>query len=391
MFDSDILEVCIGVVFVFVLVSTICSAIREGIEAYMKTRASYLEYGIRQLLADCDARHLALQFFNHPLVSGLSMGKYDPKDASSKLRMYGASRELPSYIPSRNFALAIMDIVARGPQDVAAATATSQQITLDSLRANVANLGDPKVQRVLLAALDSAQGDLNRVQASLEAWYDGAMERVSGWYKRTTQKMLFVIALVVAVTMNINTITVADYLFRHDTARSVLVASIEKSSASPAQPGASPDSAKAYAEAKRQLDAMHLPIGWTGRDFEASWGAPRTRAERAVATPADVAVHAWDDILAPILGWLLTAFAATLGAPFWFDVLSKVTTVRSTVKPREKATSSAQVAATPTTAGLMTSPTTSADALDGEETCGVGAHGAATPDHRLPVAEGGVR
>ena len=32
----------------------------------------------------------------------------------------------------------------------------------------------------------------------------------------------------------------------------------------------------------------------------------------------------------------MTAFAATLGAPFWFDVLNKVMVIRSTVKPHEK-------------------------------------------------------
>ncbi len=38
----------------------------------------------------------------------------------------------------------------------------------------------------------------------------------------------------------------------------------------------------------------------------------------------------------PILGWLITALAATMGAPVWFDLLNKVMVIRSTVKPREK-------------------------------------------------------
>jgi len=37
-----------------------------------------------------------------------------------------------------------------------------------------------------------------------------------------------------------------------------------------------------------------------------------------------------------LLGWLLTALAVSLGAPFWFDILNKIMVVRSTVKPREK-------------------------------------------------------
>ena len=35
-------------------------------------------------------------------------------------------------------------------------------------------------------------------------------------------------------------------------------------------------------------------------------------------------------------GWLMTAFAVMLGAPFWFDMLNKFMVIRSTVKPREK-------------------------------------------------------
>lgn len=42
MFGSQILEVAIGIIFVFLLVSIICSAIREGIKAWLKTRAAFL-------------------------------------------------------------------------------------------------------------------------------------------------------------------------------------------------------------------------------------------------------------------------------------------------------------------------------------------------------------
>jgi hypothetical protein len=37
-----------------------------------------------------------------------------------------------------------------------------------------------------------------------------------------------------------------------------------------------------------------------------------------------------------LLGWLFTALALSLGAPFWFDLLNKFMVVRSTIKPREK-------------------------------------------------------
>src|SRR5216683_3266250 len=88
-----------------------------------------LENGIRKLLGDpkpgawdrlqqflkkvpAPAEGLATKLYNHGLVQGL----------------YRDARNLPSYIPSRNFALALMDLVApgsAGKSGVAGATASS--------------------------------------------------------------------------------------------------------------------------------------------------------------------------------------------------------------------------------------------------------------------------
>ncbi len=40
MFGSTVLEVSVGIIFVFLLVSILCTAIREGIETWLKTRAA---------------------------------------------------------------------------------------------------------------------------------------------------------------------------------------------------------------------------------------------------------------------------------------------------------------------------------------------------------------
>ena len=183
---------------------------------------------------------------------------------------------------------------------------------------NILNLNNQAVQRVLLTAVDSAQGDLNKAQASIEAWYDSAMDRVSGWYKRSTHLILFVISLVVAVGLNVNTITIADFLYRDDAARAALVARVETAATDKGFPSGN------YDEAKEYLDALSLPIGWT-----AGWGAPRRGSEPK-------AQGLWNNWIAPVVGWLMTAFAATMGAPFWFDILNKVMVIRSTVKPHEK-------------------------------------------------------
>jgi hypothetical protein len=174
------------------------------------------------------------------------------------------------------------------------------------------------VQRVLLMAIDAAQGDLNALQKNIEDWYNSSMDRVSGWYKRSSHWIIFTTGLIVAAVLNVNTITIADYLYRNDTARAAIVARAQNAAADPAF------LSRNYDDVNKQLDSIGLPIGWT-----TGWGAPRRGNEPG-------AQGIWNNGLAPILGWLITAFAATMGAPFWFDVLNKVMVVRSTVKPHEK-------------------------------------------------------
>jgi hypothetical protein len=44
-----------------------------------------------------------------------------------------------------------------------------------------------------------------------------------------------------------------------------------------------------------------------------------------------------DQWLTMALGWLITAFAVSLGAPFWFDLLNKFVNVRASGKAPEEA------------------------------------------------------
>jgi hypothetical protein len=318
MFGSVVLDVAIGIVFVFLLISMICSAIREGIEAWMKTRAAYLEQGIRELLHDTGATGIAAHFFAHPLIYSLYSGGYArPQPGGWWPVALTRGRNLPSYIPRRNFALALLDIAARGPitDDVSSHPAAGV-VSLDAARANILNIGNAPVQRVLLTAIDTAEGDFHKAVANVEAWFDSGMDRVSGGYKRSTQWMLFVIAVVVAIALNVNTLAIVNHLYRDTAARAALVARAQAVAPDATGPN------RTYPEIRNELSGLNLPIGWTV-------GLPQL-----ATVPGQTERRA--DWFQAILGWLITAFAATLGAPFWFDVLNKVMVIRSTVKPHEK-------------------------------------------------------
>src|SRR5947209_4943303 len=147
MFGSATLDVAVGLIFIFFLVSILCSSLREGIEAWFKTRAAYLERGIRELLQDREGKGLVRDFFQHPLIDSLFSGHYAPSaDTGISPALLAKGRNLPSYIPSRNFAQALMDLAARGPRTTAGnSTASAPILSLDSLRASLNNLDNKEV------------------------------------------------------------------------------------------------------------------------------------------------------------------------------------------------------------------------------------------------------
>lgn len=101
MFDSAILDVAIGLVFIFLLVSLLVSAASEALSGWLKWRSQHLWEGLEQLLQSRDARN---ELYNHPLVKGLArVAVVRPE--------WNEGRNGPSYIPSRTFALALIDIL----------------------------------------------------------------------------------------------------------------------------------------------------------------------------------------------------------------------------------------------------------------------------------------
>jgi hypothetical protein len=325
MFDSGVLDVAIGLIFVFILVSTLCTAIREGIEAFLKTRSAYLEQVIRDLLDDGAGTKWAKHFFEHPRISALYLGKYAPGPDQTRPKILQRGTNLPSYLKAQSFALTVIDLVARGPvTSRAQSNEDSRQLSLEQLRKSVGQLENAGLRRVMLTALDSADGDLERVRHSLEDWYDDAMERASGWYKRSTQKVILGIAVLVVAALNVNTITISHHLYRDGALRDALVGAAER-----ADPTAG--TAQTVQQTIASLDALNLPVGWGS-----GWGAPLGHGQTGAPGKTRSWLYVWNYVIAPVFGLLMTVLAATLGAPFWFDILSRVMAIRSSIKPKEE-------------------------------------------------------
>jgi hypothetical protein len=308
MFGSLMLDVAIGMVLVYLLLSFVAAAVREGVETVLKERSRYLQRGVTELLHDED---LTAALFSHPQVSALYRGDY-----ATALR----NKELPSYIPSRNFALALLDIAVRGrdPNAPAEAGPGSATLSLPSVRQNVSRIGNAAVQRVVLSAIDLSGGDFVKAQAAIESWFDSSMDRISGWYKHRTQRILIVTGFIVAVVANVDTIRVAHSFYNDPGQRQLAIAMAGNLTKEP-PPGTSTAAGATQTvrtdslstEMLHRLDGLKLPIGWPDPAFAREW-------------------------YMRLLGWLITGFAISFGAPFWFDLLNRMMVVRSTVKPDEK-------------------------------------------------------
>jgi hypothetical protein len=323
-FGSTVLEVAIGIVFVYLLLSLLCSAVCEYIEAKFNNRAKYLRQGINLLLNESKGGgvDLAQRLLDHGLVRPF----------------YRDANRPPSYIPSRIFALALWNMATteaagfepgRASDGPSAAGVTTD---LKQIRRVIATrLPNQELKTALLTLIDEANGDLEKARKNVEDWYDGMMDRVSGWYKRRTSVILLALGFVVAAIVNADTIDIAKALARDGALRSSLVAAAERRLATPltALPDAvdAEEKDKAASENLRQaraaVDTLGLPIGWVRATNENS-GDPRRNPTSA---------GGW---MLKLFGLLLTGFAISQGSPFWFDLLNKFMVIRSTVKPAEK-------------------------------------------------------
>lgn len=349
MFNSETLEIGIGMAFLFLLMSLICTGVKEWIEGLLKWRAMDLERALRTALDD-ESGHLTAYLFAHPLISSLYQGRYDPSrlaastltswltgGANARHMALGARRHLPSYIPAAQFAAALIDLVGRGPADVDGESAPHAPLTVAQLRERAAALSSAFLRRAFLSAIDHSGGDLGQLTENLQRWFDGSMDRASGWYKRRTQTVLFALGLGAAAVLNVDALYVMGRLTADKTFRETVVSAAAKAEA-PAAPASAAPAGAALAtarEARKVLDDIGMPMGWFDRagTNEGSFPTPvqMCGAEKGAAcTPTG---YSWTRV---VLGWLITAFAVMLGAPFWFDVLNRFMVIRSTVKPREK-------------------------------------------------------
>ena len=358
MFGSATLEIALGMIFVFLLLSVVCSTINEWIASVLNLRGKTLQSGIRRLLEDPDGQLLARKFYEHPLVKGLGRGD---------------AKILPSYIPAETFTTVLMDILVPtelgNPKPLREVYLEIQEkiklmpaensefgrmimILMDETGLSKAQLDElkegweqidhlrgelkklqsaesellnvPQIQELLgtitameaklLVAEKAADTAILQARKKVGDHFDNAMDRVSGWYKRQAAVGIFGLALVVTVFLNVDSITLANSLANNPSLRSAVVAAADQGADELRETVSAVTESAGTADVLDELDQLGLPIGWNEHTI------PRT-------VP---------DLINRLLGWFITTIAVSMGAPFWFDLLSKVSNLRMVGKKPDR-------------------------------------------------------
>ncbi|HEX5559028.1 MAG TPA: hypothetical protein VFX13_15510 [Gaiellales bacterium] len=280
------LDVAIALALTYFFLSIIATAATEGVAHLRNQRARTLESWIGKMLSGAAAtgrQEAVTEFYKSPEIGALSLSS-------------GGGH--PSYIPSSHFVSATLGLTKTA--------GTAGRIGEETWETIGAQLRDPRIKdtaagQALLSIYRRSDEDAARFRLEAEAWFDDQMERLSGVYRRWSQRIVWAVGIALVMAFNANTIQMVDTLYRDPARRDVIVA----------QAGNATASAKA-GEALSRLDGNFAPpLGWARHGGYSGW---------------------WTVAVAPA-GWLLTFLAISLGAPFWFDTLSKLARVRTTGTP----------------------------------------------------------
>lgn len=332
MTSFPILDLVAGMIFIFFLLSVISSSVVEAFMTMSGARSKMLKQwleGIFDKTIPGTDKTLGQSIMDHCSITGLS-GK-------------GKS---PSYIDAKNFVSVFIEKVTYNPNDPLS-VASDFKSMMDRIKESP--IITDELKRVLLgyatevndayaSMSEKTTGEIELFRNKVAHWFDSSMDRVSGTLKKKwLQPFTFCIGVVITLFMNADSIAIARYLYTNKDAQQSLAAlaysaptnaeykkQVEKWEA--IRKDTPTDTVtidqiqadlsnikKTFDDAKAQMP-LGLPLGWENAHFGK------------------------DNALSKVAGWILTIFAIFMGAPFWFDMLNKISNLRGSGPKPETST-----------------------------------------------------
>lgn len=302
MFGSAVLDTAIGLLFVFFAVSTVCSNIYTIISRMLNTRGKLLQSTLERVLGP----EYYKEILQNPIIGASQL---------KNLNLFGFKIDVerePDWIDPKQFSRVMGDLCVK-MSDVTDYT----RVVSGDLTETVEHFID-QVRR--------GARTYDELLADIESWYNNTMYQLTDLFKQHSQLFIATIATVIVLVFNINAIVITDALWRGPTLRSAVVeAANAQVSVINEQGGVVvEDDATITATIEQEigdLAALDIPIGWTADELD-NFGLPTDLAMRD--NPATDDPSAFN----MLVGWIITIGAAMFGAPFWFDLLKKVISLR---------------------------------------------------------------
>jgi hypothetical protein len=317
----------------YLMLSLLCTVVNEFIATKMNLRAATLKDALQKLIDDPT---LLSNFYAHGLIASNARASATGSQSTLQAVVNAPSavknlmttpqapaatavavtaEQHPSYLAGGTVALALMGVLLKQQSPPVTADFAGVETAINNLPVA------PKLQEALQASLLQANGNINILRQSIATWFDDSMDRLSGAYKRKMKWIAMLIGLLVAIAFNADSFNVATTLWNDADRRASTIEVATQIAQKPLPtPGQPVDQKKLGDEIKNtELTLRSLPIGWN---------CPAQTAGGSIDYWACAQQKVSKLTLVQFLGWLLTAAALSLGAPFWFDLLNKFINLR---------------------------------------------------------------
>lgn len=315
MLNNAALDVAIGLVFIYAIYSLLATTITELVASIFSLRGVDLRKGISRMLDDCSPRK--------PLLSKIRLKKNEsPCDQPEVVKLSGeflkqpeivylSKRESkpPSYIKSKTFAKGFVNALfeKHGTKD------------LQEIKKKLQN-SNSLTNKFILNLINEANDDILIFKSLAEDWFNETMERVSGWYKKRIQIITVFVGLIMSFSMSIDTIAIGQKLSQDKKTRLAMVEVASKyADGFVFADSLSNDNLEKINQLNNKVDSLLVQVQNSNTIME-------------ISRPDNFGL--WDDDNNVKESWLwiagcfLTAIALSVGAPFWFDLLSRLINLR---------------------------------------------------------------
>jgi hypothetical protein len=346
MFGSEILEVAIGLAFIYLLFSLICSAINEWFARLLDTRARDLEKRITMVLKNPE---LVKNLYNHPLVKLITRKTWIDRILGVFVKCRKDGR--PSTISPQIFSTALSDIFIKSGKNQV--KGKSDEDILNTIYRGMKSFRIRETQDqqeglgVFKIIVDTVKDETTevknriiRVKHNIETWFDISMEQMSKWYKQKTRISIFWIAMFLCGIFNVDTIMIAKHLYYEDATREKLLQAsieyVEKNNSKKELEKALDQNDENIDRSQTDENEKHLKINKLEEDRKEIVKNTKDFKDGVIELGVPIGWkgegNIWSKIKSigylQLIGWIITAFAVSLGSPFWFDLLRKIIGIR---------------------------------------------------------------